>query len=211
MKKTAVYNFSALLILAAVLSMLSCKDNASNFSLSDIVKAELDRYPQQRLIDIYKTFFQGFLGPAHLITDANSAAEYIKTEISEANEFDGVLYHFLPVDGKFVRVNLKLIKEGKINLNDFTWAFVKSAKPVSKADIEKWKKRWLKILAEIEKQKPDMPYLQQDKAFIEDLLAKNEYVVDHSNEFIQKYHPHYRVISKEQLKMKNEKSKFLNF
>ncbi len=186
-------------ILPMVLFTLSCKETG-NSSLSIIVKQELDRYPGQRLVDIYKTFFQGFLGPAHLITDSSSAAKYIQQEIAEANGFEHYDYHPLPPDGKFVRVNLKLIKDGKISLSDFTNAFVKSAKPVSIAYIENWKKQWHKILAEIEKQKPDMPKFQEDRDFINSLLKKNQYVVHHSDEFIEKYHPHYRVVSAEQLK-----------
>jgi hypothetical protein len=194
-----IYNCIVLFILAAALLMLSCKDNLHSSSPA-IVKAELDRYPQQQLIDIYKTFFQGYFGPAHLISDANSAAEYIRQEIADANDFEDYDFVPLPPDGKFLRASLKLIKENKISLENFTAAFVKSAKPTSKADIEKWKKHWPKILAEIEKQKPDIPRFQEDKAFISSLLAKNEYVVHHSDEFIEKYHPHYRVINAEQLK-----------
>jgi hypothetical protein len=194
-----IHNRIAIFILPMVLFTLSCKET-DNSSLSVIVKQELDRYPGQRLVDIYKTFFQGYFGPAHLITDSNSAGQYIKQEIAEASDFDSVLYHPLPPDGKFVRVNLKLVKDGKISLENFTNAFVKSAKPVSGADIENWKKQWPKILAQIEKQKPDMPGFQKDKAFINSLLKKKEYVVDHSDEFIAKYNPHYRVVSVEQLK-----------
>ncbi|MCX5633419.1 MAG: hypothetical protein NTW93_07085 [Phycisphaerae bacterium] len=195
-----IHNRIILFVLPAVLLLLSCEDNWGNSSLSKIVKRELDRYPGQRLVDIYKTFFQGFFGPAHLITDANEAVQYTKQELAEANDFEDYDFYPLPPDDKFVRMNLKLIKNNKISLDDFTEIFVKSAKPVGKADIEKWKKRWPKILSEIEKQKPDMPNFQRDKAFIEGLLAKNEYVVDHSEEFIAKYHPHYRVINTEQLK-----------
>ncbi|MGB8226278.1 MAG: hypothetical protein WCE45_05365 [Sedimentisphaerales bacterium] len=196
-----IHNRIIFFVLPALLLILSCEDSSDNSSLSKIVKRQLDRYPGQRLVDIYKTFFQGFFGPAHLITNANDAVRYTKQELAEANEFEDYDFYPLPPDGKFVRMNLKLIKNNKISLDDFTAAFVKSAKPVGKADIEKWKKRWPKILAEIEKQKPDMPNFQQDKAFIEGLLAKNEYVVHHSEEFITKYHPHYRVISAEQLKI----------
>jgi hypothetical protein len=201
-----IYNCIVFAILLTVLLTLSCKDNPDSFSLSNTVKQEIDRYPQQRLIDIYKTFFQGYFGPAHLITNANSAAEYIRSEIAEANDFDSVLYHPLPPDGKFVRVNLKLIKDGKISLEDFAAAFVKSAKPVSKTDIEKWKKYWPKILTEIEKLNLNIPRFTEDKTFIEGLLAKNEYVVDHSDEFVARYRPHYRVINAEQLKILLEKT-----
>jgi hypothetical protein len=59
-----IYSRIAPFILSAVLLTLSCKGNSGNTSLSELVKAELGRYPQQRLVDIYKTFFQGCFGPA---------------------------------------------------------------------------------------------------------------------------------------------------
>jgi hypothetical protein len=193
---------TVIFILPMVLFMSSCI-KTDNSSLSEIVRQELDRYPAQRLVDIYKTFFQGYLGPAHLITDSNSAAEYIKQELTQAVDFEDYDYQPLPPDGKFVRANLKLVKTGKVSLEDFTAAFVNSAKPVNQTDIENWKAQWHKILAEIERQKPNMLNFQQDKDFINSLLEKNEYVVHHSGEFIAEYNPHYRVISAEQAKILN--------
>jgi len=188
-------NYIMIFVLPSLLFICSCK--SSDASLSNIVKQELDRYPAQRLIDVYKTFFQGFFGPAHLISDANEAIQYTKQELAESNDFEDYDYLPLPPNGKFVRVNLKLVRDGKVSLEDFTNAFVRSAKPVSDKDIQKWKKIWPTILAEIEKQKPDMPNFQQDKDAINSLLAKNEYVVHHSDEFIKKYNPHYRVMAAE--------------
>jgi len=193
------YNCIVIFILPMVLFISSCK-KTDNSSLSLIVKQEIDRYPAQRLVDIYKTFFQGYLGPAHLITDSNSAAKYIEAELAQAEIFEDYDYQPLPPDGKLVRANLKLIKDGKISLEDFTAAFAKSAKPVSGIDIENWKAQWPKILAEIERQKSNMPNFQEDRDFIESLLEKNEYVIHHSDEFIEKYNPHYRVMSAEQAK-----------
>jgi len=185
-------------ILSAVIMNISCR-YADDEKLSEIVKQEIERYPEQRLVDVYKTFFQGFFGPAHLITDAKSAKEYIRREIAEANDFEDYDFHKLPPDGKYVRVNLKLVRDGKISLEDFADVFVKSAKPVSDKDIQEWKKIWPRILAEIEKQKPDFENFEQDKEFIHSLLEKNQYVVHHSKEFSQNYPSHYRIVSSEKL------------
>lgn len=177
---------------------LSC-EYCDDSKLSRIVKQEIKRYPEQRLVDIYKTFFQGFFGPAHLITDANSAMAYIRQEIAEANEFEDYDFHELPPDGKYVRVNLRLIKEGKITLEDFTDAFVKSARPVNDNDIAKWKKIWPRILAEIEKQESAFVNFEQDKKHIDSLLVKNKYVIHHSKQFNVNYPSHYRIISSKKL------------
>lgn len=184
-----------ILFILPILFLLSSCNYADKAELAKIVKREIDRYPQQRLVDIYKTFFQGFFGPAHLISDFNEALQYTKQEIAESNEFEDYDYCPLPPNGKFVRANLKLVKDGKISAEDFTKAFVASAKPVSEKDIQKWKKIWPKILAEIEKQRPQWQNFAQDKTYINSLLAENKYVVHHSDEFTAKYHPHYRVMA----------------
>lgn len=184
-----------LILVPPFVFLLSSCEYADNKTISKIVKQELERYPEQRLVDVYKTFFQGFFGPAHLIADANAARNYIERELAQANDFEDYDYQPLPPNGKFVRANLKLVKAGKISVDDLTDAFVKSAKPVSDKDIQKWKKIWPRILAEIEKQNPKMQNFQQDKDYINALLAKNQYVVHHSEEFVAKYYPHYRVIN----------------
>lgn len=183
-----------ILIVVPLFFLASCSRYADDKTLSEIVRKEIERYPQQRLIDVYKTFFQGFFGPAHLITDTGAAGNYIKQELAEANEFEEYDYQPLPPDGKFVRVNLKLVKDGKISADELTDALVRSARPVGKKDIQVWKKIWPVILAEIERQNPQLKNFDQDKEYITALLAKDEYVVHHSEEFAAQYHPHYRVV-----------------
>jgi hypothetical protein len=171
----------------------------------ETVKKELAQYPDQRLVDVYKTFFQGVFGPAHLVVDANEANKYLSEELATSSVFEEYDFQPLPPNGKFVRANLKLIKQGKVSQKDFVEAFVRSAKPVSKNDIKKWRKLWPEILMAIKYQKPDMPEYAKDKAYIEWVLAKGEYVVHHSREFEVLYNPHYRVmLSEEAEKLKNK-------
>ena len=194
MKKTIL-----MIVLISVLFLCSCRD-INHSAMQRTVRDQLDAYPDQRLVDLYKACFQGFLGPAHFITDVNRVSESIKTELARADVFEEYDFQPLPPDGQFVRVNLRLIKEGRISLEDFTTAFVKSARPVSQADIQRWKEQWPLILADIEKRNPGMAHFKEDKAFIESLLEKDAYVVHHSEAFIARYHPHYRLISAAQLR-----------
>lgn len=189
------------LISVVILSAMflgSCEECQICSMEADAVKNELGKYPDQRLVDVYKTFFQGFFGPGHLIVDANSANEYISAELAESSVFENYDFQPLPPNGKFVRANLRLIAEGRVSQKDFVAAFVRSAEPVSKNDIKKWRKLWPEILTVIKYHKPDMPEFAKDKAYIEWVLAKGEYVVHHSEEFKTFYNPHYRVMLAEE-------------
>lgn len=181
---------------------------ADEKELSKAVKTEIERYPGQRLIDIYKTFFQGYFGPAHLISDSNQVIEYLKEELKDSNESNCPDFCALPPNGKYVRANLRLIKQGKVPIELFAKAFMKSARQIEPNDIVKWKATWGEIIAEIEKQNPNLPKFQEDKEYINSVLAKNEYVVHHSEEFITKYHPHYRVITNQQMNVLAKNLKF---
>ena len=44
--------------------------------IREAVLNELKFHPKATLIDIYKNFFQGAFGPAHMITNINSVALY---------------------------------------------------------------------------------------------------------------------------------------
>ena len=46
-----------------------------------------------------------------------------------------------------------------------------------------------------EKDYPDIPDLQEDKARIDDLLASGQYAYHHSAAYHAAYHPHYRIIA----------------
>ena len=48
--------------------------------VESVVKRQLELYPQSRLIDLYKNFFQDKFGPGHMVADTASAGAYIRRE-----------------------------------------------------------------------------------------------------------------------------------
>lgn len=165
------------------------------------VKYQLDHYPVSRLTDIYKSFFQDFYGPGHLVNNPERALNYLRQELKQV---DSCTLN-QPVEGTgyrnvFVRVDLCVIREGKISYEDFSRLFIESAASFRLPEIEEWKREWEKILGVIEGLKLEISNFEEDKIKILEMLEKGEYVIHHSDEYIRAYHPHYRIISMELIK-----------
>ena len=89
-------------------------DESKKTAIINTVNEELKFHPKVTLPDLYKNFFQGKFGPGHLIDDVNSAKEYFFTELKEATEFDSVLWQAVGYENNYYRVNLSLVRNGKI-------------------------------------------------------------------------------------------------
>lgn len=90
---------------------------------------QLEIYPQSRLSDIYKFFFQDKFGPGHLLSDTAQAGAYIRSELAQMEDvtcspdIDSIGW-----EQNFVRVNLILVKKGVITYGQLFRAFTESMK-----------------------------------------------------------------------------------
>lgn len=185
----------AMLSSMALLIMVSCSTELTNKDeVKKAVIAQMTDWPQSRLQDLYKSFFQDRFGPGHIISDRQSAKDYIVSEMNEAESFTGPEVYPCGWEGNYIRVNLSVVADGRITADQLTDALMESAKPVTERDIEIWKKEWKEILEVIEATYPSLPGLQEDKKKIHALLAEGEYAYHHSEQFEEAYHPHYRII-----------------
>lgn len=166
--------------------------------IRDAVNYQVENYPESRLADIYKNFFQDFYGPGHLLNNPDRALNYLQRELEEV---DSCTLH-QPIEGTgyrntFVRVDLCLIREGKLSYEDFARLFIESAESFRLPEIEEWKSEWEKILGVIEGMALEISNFEEDKIKIQEMLEKGEYVIHHSDEYIRAYDPHYRILRKE--------------
>jgi len=172
---------------------------------SEAVKASVSRQletcPESRLQDLYKSFFQDRFGPGHIISDRQSALDYILSEYASADTLMGPRTESCGWQGNYVRVNLSVLADGFMKAEELADALMASAKEVKDEDIQGWKAEWAEILAIIEKDYPGIPDLQEDKARIDELLSSGQYACHHSAAYNAAYHPHYRIIAKELLKL----------
>lgn len=184
------------ILLSCILCLASCKQGmVDSAAVKAAVSTQLETYPESRLQDLYKSFFQDRFGPGHIIRDRQSALEYILSEIAEADTLAGARTEPCGWQGNYIRVNLSVITDGLISAEELTNALMASAKEVKPEDIEHWKDEWAEIVAIIEKDHPDIPDLAEDKSEIEELLSSGQYAYHHSAAYEAAYHPHYRIIA----------------
>ena len=181
-------------ILAAICCVACTQGAVDKAAVKAAVAAQMEAFPESRLQDLYKSFFQDRFGPGHLIADRESALRYILTELEEADTLMGPETELCGWQGNYVRVNLSVISDGKMTADEMVDALMASAKEVTKDDIGRWKKEWAQIEAIIEKNHPNIPDLAEDKAKIKEMLDAGQYACHHSPAYEAAYHPHYRII-----------------
>ena len=188
------------LYIVSFILITSCSMN-DRHKIQASLQYQLEYYPASRLTDIYKNFFQDFYGPGHLVENPQASLDYLKDELEEV----GGCTMNKPVEetgykNRFVRVDLCLIKNGRISFEEFSELFLESARSFKIPNFESWEAEWKKILTEIEELKVDIPGFQQDKVLLNEMLQRGEYVVHHSKEYIREYDPHYRIVRKDLLR-----------
>ncbi len=178
-------------------AMLACQAGSNQAArIEQAVREELRLHPAATLQDLYKFFFQGAHGPGHMIPDPAAAQRFLAMELHTSTDFDSVLWQPVGVQGEYVRVNLKLVKEGIIPAEALLAAFVHSANAASPPALAEWQKEWQTILAVIAAVAPALPAFAEDKAALEQKLARGEFIGHHSEGYEQRHHPHYRLVSR---------------
>jgi hypothetical protein len=166
--------------------------------IAQAVKIQLERYPESSLQDIYKSFFQDEFGPGHLLSDTAGARQYLEYELSDMTSSGNHMAEPCGTGRNFFRVPLDLVKDGMISDSSLFSAFMESSASFRVPDIESWKKKWNEMLGVIERMNLDLPGFNEDKKALEEMLSREETAVHHSRKYEELYHPHYRILAKEQ-------------
>ncbi len=156
---------------------------------------ELKYYPEARLRDIYKNFFQDAFGPGHLIPDTTRAGNYLSYELQQPIG-DKLTWQAIGPANDYYRINLKLVKQGILPRSVLLEAMVESAPLARNPDMETWKEEWKAAMAVIEKMNLQIPDFDSDNKEIEELFERGEYVMHHSDFYNETYERHYRIIHK---------------
>ena len=110
---------------------------AAQSPCAEALKQYAERYSAAESQDLYKLVFQDLYGPGHLITDSVSCYRYIEREVNEQciNEITTFpLYEYTLCDSNFVRVNLYLVRWGKLSLEQLVSAVLRSAQGLPSPD-----------------------------------------------------------------------------
>lgn len=185
----------ALLLSIMVLSVLAM--SAQN--ITSFVNKQIEEYPKSRLLDIYKSCFQDYMGAEHLVSDTASTRKYLDYELSTTKFSDMLPWYYEPcgINGNYVRVSLRTVKEGFITKEQLLDAFIRSANSESCPSVDSWKQRWQEIADTIARMNIRLPHYEEDKQYIDSILSIGKYAISHSPDYREAYHPHYRIISRE--------------
>ena len=180
----------------AIVMLFSMMAQAQN--IEDFVTRQMQTYPKSRLLDIYKSCFQDYMGAEHLVADSKSAKAYLNEELATTILEDLQPWYYEPcgTDSNYIRVSIRAVMEGIISEDLLLDAFIRSANTAERPSVTVWAERWHKIIAAIEQMNLNIPHYDEDKAFIEGVLSAGKYAISHSPDYREAYHPHYRIVKR---------------
>ena len=166
--------------------------------IEKFVDWQMETYPELRLLDIYKSCFQDYMGAEHLVTDSERVKAYLDEELATTSLDDLLPWSYEPcgIDSNYYRVSIRTIKENSISEEMLLDAFVRSANSVERPSVESWRDRWHVIIGTIDQMNLALPHYEEDKQFIDSVLSVGKYAISHSPEYREAYRPHYRIVEK---------------
>ena len=162
------------------------------------VSRQMATYPESRLLDIYKSCFQDYMGAEHLVSDRQRVKAYLDEEL-QTTSLDDLMpwyYESCGINGQYIRVSIRAIKENLITDDMLLDAFIRSANSEKRPSVESWCDQWHKIIGTIDQMELGLANYQQDRAFIDSILTVGKYAISHSPEYREAYRPHYRIVEK---------------
>jgi hypothetical protein len=162
------------------------------------INRQMQTYPKSRLLDIYKSCFQDYMGAEHLVSDRQRVKAYLDEELNTISLDDLMPWYYEPcgIDSSYYRVSIRAIKESLVSEDLLLNAFIRSANSEKRPSVESWSERWHKIIGTIDQMKLDLPNYQEDKQFIDSVLSVGKYAISHSPDYREAYHPHYRIVER---------------
>lgn len=195
-------------IIMALFSLFSVV-SITEQDIEGFVSRQLEQYPKSRLLDIYKSCFQDYMGAEHLVSDRQRVKAYLDEELATTHLNDLMPWMYEPcgLDSCFFRVSIKAVKEGIITQDILLDAFIRSANSPRRPSVESWKERWHHIIGTIEQMQSaprdaantkilNLPHYQEDRLFIDSILDAGKYAISHSPDYREAYRPHYRIVER---------------
>ena len=127
---------------------------AFTLSAQDIhgfVTKQMQTYPKSRLLDIYKSCFQDYMGAEHLVSDKQRVKAYLDEEL-QTTSLDDLMpwyYEACGIDSNYYRVSIRTIKESVISEDLLLDAFIRSANSKKRPTVDSWRDRWHVIIGTI--------------------------------------------------------------
>lgn len=139
------------------------------------------------------------MGAEHLVSDTAIVRKYLDYELASTKTENLQPWYYEPcgINGNYVRVSIRTIKEGTISESQLLDAFIRSANSSERPSVELWIQKWHEINDSIDSMSISLPHYSEDKQYIDSILSVGKYAISHSPEYRETYHPHYRIVSHE--------------
>ena len=183
------------LVLGAVSLLGGCGAKQGE-GIVPIVQAQLRQCPAMQIEDVYKLVHQAAFGNGHLITDEAAARAYLLSEL-ESVKADAAepLVEPLSPDGSVVRINLRPFKARGVDpqlLGDAMLASARSLHPQPES-FDRW---WQEIVDAASRRRISFDPAAL-RSFGATKKAEGYPAIHHSAEYESRYHPAYRVVTRE--------------
>ena len=174
---------------------MSSAQEIDKMALRMAVERQLAVYPQSTLQDVYKAFYQEHFGPEHMIADTAAVRNYLDYELSTmGDERGGLYYEPIGLNGDYVRVYLKAVKDRIITADELLQAFIDSANGQREQQVE-WSVLWQAIIDVIKEMNISLANFDKDMPVLQQASERNQ-AVHHSRAYNEAYHPHYRIVDR---------------
>ena len=184
----------AVILLITLFTVLSSQAQ----DVQSFVSRQLQTYPKSRLLDLYKSCFQDFMGAEHLVVDHQRIKAYLDEELNSVT-LDNLMpwiYEPCGIDSSYYRVSIRAVKEGLISEDMLLDAFICSANSSNRPSVDEWNERWHKMIGTIDGMQLNLPQYDKDRQFIDSVLSVGKYAISHSPEYREAYRPHYRIVER---------------
>lgn len=158
---------------------------------SDILRAQIERYPGMQPQDAVKLAFQSEFGGGHLIADEAACLRYLYEECA-ATPVDGGAPLYEEIGGSMARVHLAALAAAGVAPETLGRAFLVSARMPQ--GTREGLERKLSLLAEAAGAGRFVFSLEVLREHLRDYAAAGYPAVSHSAAYRAAYHPAYRVV-----------------
>ena len=177
------------------LLLASCHQKEQEQTLQGAIERQMDTYPEARLQDIYKSFYQDHFGPGHLIKDTAMVRQYLFSELSDNDVSYPIYYESTGREGRFVRVFLSAVADSLVSAEELLDAFVRSANEFQEPQTD-WVTEWAEIVRTIRENEIYVEGFEEDELALTE-AAKNNQAMHHSRAYNAAYFPHYRIVRRD--------------
>lgn len=164
----------------------------------DLIRVHLARYPEMRIMDLYRLLHQATFGTGHAITGKKEAREWLEFELNHVTpsrtEAPAESVH---PDGDIVRLCLRTYAANRGKIKPLLEAYIHSADSV-RGDPAVMAARWRLVEKMVQGGELNAEYFPARDVMLFGRVRAHEQwpAVQHSPEYEAVYHPVYRLLTR---------------